>query len=842
MADKLKHLDKAEKLLRRGKMDDALGELLFALDADPADNALRQRAADLCLTMGRGGEAARLLSEMFDRDVAAGDHGSAITTFRKLAKLTPPTPHRSLAFGRLVEKSNKKEARDAYEAALEAFRQQRRVRDALEAAAALANLEPSIENLKREGELAAEAGDNPRAALAMVRAGKAEDEAGTSPLESFQRAFQLAPELHEVVLQYGCALLKAEEYQTAILILEPLARSDADKETLARVRVAYGEALLAVGRPIDAEPFVWELAQGDPAFMPLAYRLLGALFKAAETSAALAFARKLERHAEKAGKRREYILELKKAAEWAGNQLTVLEYLAESFNSFSESDYCATLLKLFELYYAQGNFLKAADCLDRAAEVDAYEKGHRQRLEMLRGKVAPAQYNTIANRIGASSLRTEAHEIERHEEEHGVSTVLEDLILQAEIFLQYGMRSRAVERLERIRRLFPGEEAKNQKLYHLYTSAGMEVKVAPVAVATTPSGKESRAAHDAIVDNVARITEIARNVYRQGNVKSVLFTAVNEVGRHWGASRCIAVLAGPGKPPSIALEYVAPGLTQSEVMTIVKMVALLQPVMLAHGPIEIGVQTKPIFGPLKQFFAKAGIESVLAVPLVDGEEHVGLLVLAQSGTARDWQQTDVVMLKTIAEQISQAVSNAKLRSLVKNLAVTEERSGLLKRASYLDMLTSEVRRAQAQKSMLTLMLMSFGNAAELLKEFGEAAVEQLMRDIGQLVSSHTRQHDFAVRYDRSIIALILAETNEANAHLVAQKLRKVVAATRLPGTDEPPRLAAGIAECVLASSYDPVDIVTEVINRAESALEGALKEGPEAVKSIAPQVSMAGTA
>ena len=34
-------------------------------------------------------------------------------------------------------------------------------------------------------------------------------------------------------------------------------------------------------------------------------------------------------------------------------------------------------------------------------------------------------------------------------------TVLEDFILQAEIYLQYGMRSKALERLERVSKLFP---------------------------------------------------------------------------------------------------------------------------------------------------------------------------------------------------------------------------------------------------------------------------------------------------------------------------------------------------------------------------------------------------
>ena len=49
-----------------------------------------------------------------------------------------------------------------------------------------------------------------------------------------------------------------------------------------------------------------------------------------------------------------------------------------------------------------------------------------------------------------------------------------------------------------------------------------------------------------------------------------------------------------------------------------------------------------------------GIESLLAVPLAEGDQHAGLLILMQC-TPRVWGQTDVVVLRTIADQIVLAV-------------------------------------------------------------------------------------------------------------------------------------------------------------------------------------------
>jgi len=140
---------------------------------------------------------------------------------------------------------------------------------------------------------------------------------------------------------------------------------------------------------------------------------------------------------------------------------------------------------------------------------------------------------------------------------------------------------------------------------------------------------------------------------------------------------------------------------------------------------------------------------------------------------REWAQADVFVLKTIADQMVLAVNNSKLRSLVKTLAVTDEKSGLLRRSSYLDVLLSEVRRAVQQKSTAAVMLMQFAKPG-LAKEVGEPAVENMMQQVGQVITSHIRQNDVAVRYDLTSIALILSETTEKNSFFVVDKLRKVL--------------------------------------------------------------------
>jgi PleD family two-component response regulator len=67
-----------------------------------------------------------------------------------------------------------------------------------------------------------------------------------------------------------------------------------------------------------------------------------------------------------------------------------------------------------------------------------------------------------------------------------------------------------------------------------------------------------------------------------------------------------------------------------------------------------------------------------------------------------------LVLKTVADQMVIALNNAGLRRLVKNLSVTDEKSGLLKRASYIDLLLAESKRAIQNSAPLSLLLLQFG--------------------------------------------------------------------------------------------------------------------------------------
>ena len=406
MADTTKRMDRAEinrrveraeKLLQKGKTNDALEEYLQVLAEDPQNDAVRQMAAELCLSQQRTTDAVKLLGELFERQIEAGDATRASLTYKKMARYVNPTWSQKIRFGEILEASNRKLALETYENALEELVKQGRKPDALEVLKRIVALDPSERNFLRLAENLAEAGDSPNAAAAFLKLAQLTEASGANAAQWFERAYGEDPSDLQVASAYGKSLMVQGQIGAAIFVLEPHANTATAPLEL---REAYAKALLAANRLADAQPVLWQLFEQNPSRIHEITNLMGLLIDAQQDTEAVALARKLEQFQRGRGERRAFVTLMQDLV--AGHRASpeVLEFLSELFNgSNREGDYCQTLLKLFDLHCGMGNYVKAAECLDRAADVDAYEPGHQKRLEMLRGKIDDNRYKVIASRL-----------------------------------------------------------------------------------------------------------------------------------------------------------------------------------------------------------------------------------------------------------------------------------------------------------------------------------------------------------------------------------------------------------------------------------------------------------
>lgn len=853
-----KHLERARRSLEKNKLREAVSEYQAALNEAPGHQEALQALADIYTRLNEPTVAAQYYGVQFDRLLEAGDHTKAGAIFTRFLRPFPQPPDRLMRYATLLQKQNRiPEALEQFGAAAELFLQQQRGIEALACYESMAVLDP--ESASRHvilGELAERLRHADLAARSFLRAGQLTQAIGSldEALDYFGRAHQLSPNDRTGSLLFADAKLRKGDAEGAVALLEPLAPNDKDTTYLA----LFGEVLLRTGRLDRAREMFQSYYRQKPDGFEKLFELAGAYVRAGEDLKAAALLTEIKEWMRAGRRDAELSSQIDRLAAAYPNSLPLAETVARTYEELNrETKYFDALVRLFDLYLSAGRMKEACEALDRLVDIDPYDYRNHERISKLEGNVDPAFLQNILSRAAKAatvSTRTDGFTGAGSEaaataapvsEEVRAQQALEDLIVQVEIFLQYSLQSKAVERLERIAELFPGEEERNERLRSLYERAnwwpkGVPVKPAapapappppvtpaPVAIPAPPPPVAAPAPADTHRD-LAAIAEINRLMYRQPTPREVVGTTAAEIGKYLAVTRCLIAIGATGETPQLTAEYSAPGvavLGASRIASIVPLVAQASPDAL--GGIELHASSSPGLSEL-------GIGSALAVLLTDKEPQgaSGVLLVGDAG-GRKWKPNESFFLQAVGDQLVLSVSHTRLRSLVRSLAVADEKTGLLSRGAYIDCLLVESNRARSQGTPLSLIVLHIDRGGELLRQHGDAAVEQYVEQLVRALSSAVRQTDIGVKYTAWSLVFVLPNTSLENARALAEKLRQVAVTVR--PSWEPPDLtvSAVVAEASSRPGDDTEDRVTEWINRAEAGLDEARQRGGDVLVPLA---------
>jgi diguanylate cyclase (GGDEF)-like protein len=848
-----KHLDRARRNLEKNKLREAVTEYQAVLEEAPAHQEALQALADIYTRLNEPFVAAQYYGIQFDRLLEAGDGAKASAVFIRFLRSFPQPADRLMRFGTLLQKQNRPlEAIEQFGLAAELFQQQGKEIEALACYESMAVLDP--ENPARHavlGEQAERLKHSDMASRSYLRAGQLIQAAGAqdAALEYFGRAHQLSPQDRSGTLFFAEAKLRKGDAEGAVMLLDPISSTTNDTNFLA----LYGEALLRTARLDRAKEIFESYYRQKPDSFAKLFEVSGGYLRAGQDAKAALLLMQTKEWMRAGRKEIELSEQMDRLAMQYPSSVALAEVVARLYEELNrETKYFDALVRLFDLYLTAGQMKEACDALDRLVDIDPYDYRNQERIAKLEGKVDPAFLQNILARAAKAatiSTRTDGFTGAGRDpsensgpvtEEVRAQQALEDLIVQVEIFLQYSLQMKAVERLERIAELFPGEEEENDRLRTLYERANWWPKGAPrksgakpvapaappVELVSTPSVVAPTAAETH--RDLAAIAEINRLMYRQATPQEVLSTTSSEIGKHLRTSRCLVAVGTPGEGPQATAEYSVPGISPlgaSHIFSIVGLLSKVSPDSL--GGVELQTSTTPALREL-------GLESALGVLLTDKETQApsGALLVGEAN-ARKWKPNESFFLQAVGDQLVLSVSHTRLRSLVRSLAVADAKTGLLNRGSYIDCLLAESNRARAQNRSVSLVIIHIDRGGELLRQHGDASVEHYIEQLARTLSSAVRQTDVAVKYTAWSLVFILPDTSLESARTLAEKLRQVAATARPSWGEADLTISAIVAESSSRPGDESEDRVTEWINRAEAGLDEARQLGGNTLVSLA---------
>ena len=106
--------------------------------------------------------------------------------------------------------------------------------------------------------------------------------------------------------------------------------------------------------------------------------------------------------------------------------------------------------------------------------------------------------------------------------------------------------------------------------------------------------------------------------------------------------------------------------------------------------------------------------------------------------------------------------------------MTDGLTGLANYRHFKDVLQLEIKRAERHKSPVSLIMFDIDFFKNYNDTHGHLAGDKVLQGIGNLVLNNIRKIDLAARYGGEEFAVILPNTSDTNARIVAEKLRLLI--------------------------------------------------------------------
>jgi diguanylate cyclase (GGDEF)-like protein len=210
---------------------------------------------------------------------------------------------------------------------------------------------------------------------------------------------------------------------------------------------------------------------------------------------------------------------------------------------------------------------------------------------------------------------------------------------------------------------------------------------------------------------------------------------------------------------------------------------------------------------------RARSSSILVVPILEAESSRGVLFVRLEETRRDFAEQEVKLCRILAEVAGRALQRADAYAEVAEAARRDPLTGLFNVRAFHRALAEEIERAERTGSSFSLLMIDVDFLKRVNDRFGHLAGDQVLKRLAEVLINQVRGIDTVARYGGEEFAVLLPETGNERALVVAERLRSRVAATGHEELLDPVTISIGVATC-------PDDAVTptDLLHKADVAL------------------------
>jgi len=215
---------------------------------------------------------------------------------------------------------------------------------------------------------------------------------------------------------------------------------------------------------------------------------------------------------------------------------------------------------------------------------------------------------------------------------------------------------------------------------------------------------------------------------------------------------------------------------------------------------------------------------IAVAPLIIHEGLMGALQVNSDDPGRVWHESEILLLRTVADQVAVAVNHAWLFAQIQQQALTDSLTGCFNRRSFEIQLDKDLLMARRVHQPLSLIMLDIDRFKHLNDFAGHDAGDAALRQLADCFHQELRGSDTAARFGGDEFALILPHAREEGALIVAERLRLQIQEIEIPGFGN---LTASIG---IASFPLHGNTRAELFRAADGALYSAKRAGRNCVR------------
>ncbi|MDT7542900.1 MAG: hypothetical protein QOE33_2804 [Acidobacteriota bacterium] len=227
--------------------------------------------------------------------------------------------------------------------------------------------------------------------------------------------------------------------------------------------------------------------------------------------------------------------------------------------------------------------------------------------------------------------------------------------------------------------------------------------------------------------------------------------------------------------------------------------------------------------------------SFISYPLIVGNRKVGVLNMTDKAGGGTYDDLDLNLLDMLAPQMALALDRAEWHQKATQfqlLSITDALTGLLNRRYLEERLSEELERSKRHRFPVSFLMLDIDNFKEYNDRFGHQAGDIALEMTAQCLKTALRTADVAARYGGEEFSVLLPQTNLAEAHIIAERIRHRVEHTAFPHRESQPGGAVTVS--IGISTFGPkVDTPESIIGAADQSLYQAKSRGKNRVEAYA---------